>query len=72
MRQATFSFSIAPSYKGRTIGAIDACGSPPVPSLRQESSAQFGAIGAIGPGGRFPLPFLAVNHRRVARAGGEQ
>jgi hypothetical protein len=76
MRRATPSFSIAPAYKGSTIGAIDACGAPPVPSLRQESSAQYGAIGAKGPEGAFHPSSLAVNDQaprsRFSRFGVER
>ena len=59
MRRANFYFSIAPSYRGSTFGALERKGCPLVPSMRQEPLAQFGAIGAIGHETQFRLPFLA-------------
>jgi hypothetical protein len=47
MRRVKIHFPIAPAYRGRTLGAIERLGFTLGPSMREEPSAQFGAIGAI-------------------------
>lgn len=59
MRRDNLPLSIAPAYRGRTFGAIERHGFTLGPSMRQDSFAQFGAIGAIGEKTQFRLPFLA-------------
>jgi hypothetical protein len=60
MRRDNLPLSIAPAYRGGTFGAIERHGFTLGPSMRQESLAQFGAIGAIGEKTQFRLPSLAV------------